>query len=345
MMWHVLGILAAAYGGLALLLFIFQSHLVFYPETGREVSATPGQIGLLYEDLQLKTSDGINLHGWYIPVAQPRGTVLFLHGNAGNISHRLDSVQMFHRLGYSTLIFDYRGYGNSGGRPGEQGTYRDAEAAWRYLTEQRHVPSCRIVLFGESLGGAVAAWLAATSRDTLLVKQLAIRLGEPTTLAKSLVMAQPADCGSGSEKLLAGHPCEAAIPAPDASQRRVMAARQKPAALVIASGFTSVPDLGQQLYPYLPVRWLARIRYDTREYLRSVTVPVLIAHSPGDDIIPFEHGRALFVAANPPKQFLELAGGHNDGFIFMREAWVKVLGDFLGKQMDAAVLMRDAGCK
>ncbi|MDD5299724.1 MAG: alpha/beta hydrolase [Gallionella sp.] len=274
-MWHVLGILAAAYGGLALLLFIFQSRLVFYPEIGREVSATPGQIGLPYEDLQLKTSDGISLHGWYIPAAQPRGTVLFLHGNAGNISHRLDSLRMFHRLGYSTLIFDYRGYGNSGGTPSEQGTYRDAEAAWRYLTEQLHIPSCRIVLFGESLGGTVAAWLAG---------------------------------------------------------------RQKPAALVIASGFTSVPDLGQQLYPYLPVRWLARIRYDTRAYLRSVAAPVLVAHSPQDDIIPFEHGRALFAAANPPKQFLELAGGHNDGFIFMREAWVKTLEDFLGGQMDA-------GCK
>ncbi|HLD63367.1 MAG TPA: alpha/beta hydrolase, partial [Candidatus Peribacteraceae bacterium] len=249
------------------------SRLVFYPEVDREVAATPALAGLQYEDIHLKTVDGIGLHGWYIPAAQPRGTVLFLHGNAGNISHRLDSIEMFHRLGYSTLIFDYRGYGNSGGKPTEQGTYRDAEAAWRYLTEQRHIPSCRIVLFGESLGGAVAAWLAA---------------------------------------------------------------REKPAALVIASGFTSVPDLGQQLYPYLPVRWLARIRYDTREYLRAVTAPVLIAHSPEDDIIPFEHGRALFAAANPPKQFLELAGGHNDGFIFMRESWVRVLGDFLGEQMDMA---------
>jgi len=272
-MWNVLGVLAAAYGGLALGLFIIQSHLVFYPETEREVAATPALAGLQYEDIHLKTVDGIGLHGWYIPAAQPRGTVLFLHGNAGNISHRLDSIEMFHRLGYSTLIFDYRGYGNSGGKPTEQGTYRDAEAAWRYLTEQRHIPSCRIVLFGESLGGAVAAWLAA---------------------------------------------------------------REKPAALVIASGFTSVPDLGQQLYPYLPVRWLARIRYDTREYLRAVTAPVLIAHSPEDDIIPFEHGRALSAAANPPKQFLELAGGHNDGFIFMRESWVRVLGDFLGEQMDMA---------
>lgn len=272
-MWHALGILAAAYGGLALLLVVFQPRLVFYPEIDRKVGATPAQLGLPYEDLHLKTSDGIELHGWYIAASQPRGTVLFLHGNAGNISHRLDSVQMFHRLGYSTLIFDYRGYGNSGGTPTEQGTYRDAEAAWRYLTEQRHIPACRIVLFGESLGGAVAARLAAL---------------------------------------------------------------QKPAALVIASGFTSVPDLGQQLYPYFQVRWLARIRYDTREYLRSVAVPVLIAHSPEDDIIPFEHGRALFAAANPPKRFLELAGGHNDGFIFMRAAWVKILGEFLDEHIDDA---------
>ncbi|MFZ2524564.1 MAG: alpha/beta hydrolase [Candidatus Ferrigenium altingense] len=275
--WHILGILAAAYGGLALLLYFFQARLVFYPETGREIIATPGQAGLQYEDIRLTTSDGLDLHGWHIPApqthAQPRGTVLFLHGNAGNISHRIDSLQMFHRLGYSTLIFDYRGYGNSGGTPSEQGTYRDAEAAWRYLTEQRRIPSCRIVLFGESLGGAVGAWLAA---------------------------------------------------------------RQKPAALVIASGFTSVPGLARHFYPYLPVQWLARIRYDTEKNLRAVAAPVLIAHSPEDEIIPFEHGQALFEAANPPKRFLELAGGHNDGFIFMRASWVEALGDFLDGHTGAA---------
>ncbi|HEU0220572.1 MAG TPA: alpha/beta hydrolase [Gallionella sp.] len=271
--WHILGILAAAYGGLALVLYFFQARLVFYPETGREIITTPAQAGLRYEDIRLTTGDGLSLHGWYVPAPQPRGTVLFLHGNAGNISHRIDSLQMFHRLDYSTLIFDYRGYGNSSGSPSEQGTYRDAEAAWRYLTEQRRIPSCRIVLFGESLGGAVGAWLAA---------------------------------------------------------------RQKPAALVIASGFTSVPDLAQHFYPYLPVRWLARLRYDTEGSLRAVAAPVLIAHSPEDEIIPFEHGRALFAAANPPKRFLDLAGGHNDGFIFMRESWVKALGDFLDEHANTA---------
>lgn len=275
MIWHILCVLAAVYAGLMLVLYFFQARLVFYPETGREIIATPSQAGLPYEDIRLTTSDGLGLHGWYIPAPQPRGTVLFLHGNAGNISHRIDSLQMLHRLGYSTLIFDYRGYGNSGGTPSEQGTYRDAEVAWRYLTEQRRIPACRIVLFGESLGGAVGAWLAA---------------------------------------------------------------RQKPAALVIASGFTSVPGLAQHFYPYLPVRWLARIRYDTEKNLRAVAAPVLIAHSPEDEIVPFEHGRALFAAANPPKRFLELAGGHNDGFIFMRASWVKALGDFLDEHTGTACI-------
>jgi len=271
-MWRALRILLTAYIGFALVLYFFQSHLVFYPETGREIIATPSQAGLPYEDVRLTTGDGLGLHGWFIPAPQSRGTVLFLHGNAGNISHRIDSLQMFHRLGYSTFIFDYRGYGNSSGTPSEQGTYRDAEAAWRYLTEQQNIPSCRIVLFGESLGGAVASWLAA---------------------------------------------------------------RQKPAALVIASGFTSVPDLAQHFYPYLPVRWLAHLRYDTRKNLRAVAVPVLIAHSPEDEIIPFEHGQALYAAANSPKRFLELGGGHNDGFIFMRESWVRELKDFLGGHVNA----------
>jgi len=266
MIRKIVGIVAMAYAGLALVLYLFQSSLVYYPKVGLELRDTPRQAGLDYEDVNLVTADGIALHGWFVPCAQPRGTVLFFHGNAGNISHRLDSLRMFHRLGYSTLIVDYRGYGNSAGKPSEQGTYLDAEAAWRYLTETRHIPSSEIVLFGESLGCAVAAWLAV---------------------------------------------------------------RHPPAALVIASGFTSVPDLAATLYPFLPVRLLSRFSYDTREYLRSVTAPVFVAHSPDDEIIPYQHGRALYDAANSPKRFLELSGGHNEGFIFTRESWVQALGEFL----------------
>ncbi len=270
MMWHVLGVLVAAYAGLGLTLFALQSSMVYYPEIGREMVATPRQAGLDYEDLKLVTADGVSLHGWFVPGAQSRGTVLFLHGNAGNISHRLDSLLMFHRLGYSTLIIDYRGYGNSGGKPSEQGTYQDAEAAWRHLIEARKIPPETIVLFGESLGGAVAAWLAA---------------------------------------------------------------RHRPGALVIASGFTSVPDLAAKFYPFLPVRWLSRFDYDTRAYLRTVEAPVFVAHSPEDEIIPYRHGRALYDAAKVPRQFLELSGGHNEGFIFVRESWVQALGEFLNEHV------------
>jgi fermentation-respiration switch protein FrsA (DUF1100 family) len=269
----LLGIAATTYAGFALVLYLFQPGLIYYPEVGREIDATPQQFGLAYEDVKLTTVDDVALHGWFVPASAPaRGTVLFLHGNAGNISHRLDSLRMFHRLGYNTLIVDYRGYGNSAGKPTEQGTYLDAEAAWLHLTQQRQLPAASIALFGESLGGAVAAWLAS---------------------------------------------------------------RQAPAALVIASGFTSLSDLAADIYPYLPVRWLARFRYDTRAYLQACAskLPVFIAHSPGDEIIPFRHGQELYAAANGPKEFLELAGGHNEGFIFMREAWVQALGKFLSMQV------------
>ena len=272
LMWQILGMLTAAYAGLAGLLYFSQSSMVYYPEIGREMMSTPRQVGLDYEDVKLVTADGVALHGWFVPSVESRGTVLFLHGNAGNISHRLDFLQMFHRLGYSTLIIDYRGYGNNAGKPSEQGTYQDAEAAWRHLTETRKIPSDTIALFGESLGGAVAAWLAV---------------------------------------------------------------RHEPAALVIASGFTSVPDIAAQFYPYLPVRWLSRFSYDTREYLQSVAAPVFIAHSPDDEIIPYRHGRALYDAAKPPKQFLELSGGHNEGFIFVRDSWVRTLGEFLDEHVGA----------
>jgi hypothetical protein len=115
-----------------------------------------------------------------------------------------------------------------------------------------------------------------------------------------------------------------------------LATQHQPAALVLASSFTSVPDLGQKLYPWLPVRWLAHIRYDTRAYLQQVDVPLLVAHSPQDEIIPYAHGQALFAAARAPKSFLELAGGHNDGFIFMREDWVGALRDFLARHVGTA---------
>jgi fermentation-respiration switch protein FrsA (DUF1100 family) len=154
--------LGAVYLILGVVLYLFQGSMVFLAGLpGRMLEATPADVGLPYEDVRIATSDGERLHGWYIPAAEARGVLLFFHGNAGNISHRLESIAIFNRLGLDVLIVDYRGYGQSTGKPSEQGTYRDAQAAWDYLVGERGTAPGRIAVFGRSLGGAVGAWLAA----------------------------------------------------------------------------------------------------------------------------------------------------------------------------------------
>ena len=158
---HLLTIAATFYVVLAVMLYLLQGRMVFLAHLpGRALTATPEIIGLDYEDVAITTNDGEQLHGWYVPALDSRGVLLFFHGNAGNISHRLDSIKIFHDLGLNVLIIDYRGYGQSTGSPGEQGTYRDAQAAWDYLNKERGIAPDRIVVFGRSLGGAVGAWLA-----------------------------------------------------------------------------------------------------------------------------------------------------------------------------------------
>jgi fermentation-respiration switch protein FrsA (DUF1100 family) len=262
-----LGIMVViAYVVFAVGIFFVQPRLVYYPEYKRDITGTPDDLGIAYETVELATDDGETLHSWFVPAPDATATVLFFHGNAGNISHRMGYLSMFYRLGYNTFIIDYRGYGQSSGVPSESGTYRDAQAAWQYVTVKKGIAPSGIVLFGESLGGAVAAWLAT---------------------------------------------------------------RKEPGLLVLASAFTSVADMGAKLYPFLPVRLLSRFDYDTLRYLQSVTCPVFVAHSPQDEIVPFTQGQALYEAAPGPKQFLELQGGHNNGFIYMQEDWVKALGDFI----------------
>ena len=263
----VLGLGAAVYFGLALYLFVFQARYVYFPELpSRQVEATPADIGLAFQAVTLRTADGEALAGWFVPASTARGTLLYLHGNGGNIGHRLDQIEVFHRLGLNVFIIDYRGYGASSGKPSEDGTYQDALAAWTYLTQQKRLAPERIVLFGESLGGSIAAWLAA---------------------------------------------------------------RQPPAGLVIYASFTSVPEIAQALYPMFPASRLVRYRYDTRAALGNVNCPVLILHSPKDEIIPFSHGQALLEAAHEPKRLVQLRGGHNDALQVSREVYTREIGAFL----------------
>ncbi len=115
------------------------------------------------EDVRLTAEDGIRLFGWYLQAAPEAPVLLWCHGNAGNLIHRLDNMAELHRAGLSLFIVDYRGYGLSEGSPSEAGFYRDAQAAYRYLTESRRVSPQRMILFGRSIGAAVAGHLAAGS--------------------------------------------------------------------------------------------------------------------------------------------------------------------------------------
>lgn len=128
----------------------------------KEIIQTPTDVGLEFENVFILTSDGNKIHGWYIQAAHPtRKTILFCHGNAGNISGRLETIALFHNLGVNIMVFDYQGYGRSTGEPSEHHTYEDALAMWNYLTHELKIPPDKLVVMGRSLGGGVAAWLAS----------------------------------------------------------------------------------------------------------------------------------------------------------------------------------------
>ncbi len=239
-----------AYAIVACAAYFLQDKLLYYPYG--TIEANPKNIGLDYEDVFLTTEDDSTIHGWYVPGREDRRVVLFCHGNAGNISHRMDSIRIFNNLGLSVFIFDYRGYGQSTGRPSEQGTYRDAEAAWRYLRQSRNKAPEQIIVFGRSLGAAVAANIGM---------------------------------------------------------------HFNPGCILLESGFLSYAEIASDLYPWLPVRLIAKYRYASSEAVQRISCPKLFIHSPDDDIIPYRHGRELFERAAAPKEFLKISGDHNTGFL------------------------------
>lgn len=138
---------------------MLDKHFIFFPDP--HLVATPEAVGLQYEDVYFTTEDGIRLHGWFVPAPGAKWTLLWMHGNAGNISHRLDNLlQMHQRLRLQIFLFDYRQYGQSQGTVSEPGTYLDAQAALQTLRQRPDVEPQSIILFGRSLGGAVAVEVA-----------------------------------------------------------------------------------------------------------------------------------------------------------------------------------------
>ena len=259
-------VVVGGYGLLVVFVYLMQGRMLYLPNMpGRTLTMTPIDVGMDFEDVSIETTDGVTLHGWFI-AGQSSRVLLFFHGNAGNISHRLDSIRQFRNLGLSVLIIDYRGYGQSGGKNTESGLYRDADAAWRHLVEDRGLSASDVILFGRSLGASVAARLAAQHR---------------------------------------------------------------PLALIVESSFSSIPDIAQELYPWLPARWMSRYSHATRDYVRDVHSPLLVVHSRDDDIIPFHHGEAIFASANEPRTLLALRGTHNDAFLRDESTYIEGLRTFL----------------
>jgi fermentation-respiration switch protein FrsA (DUF1100 family) len=262
----LLACLLGAYVAICLLAFAVQKRLVYFPDP--VLVATPQLVGLQWNDILFDTEDGVRLHGWLVRAEPETHVLLFCHGNAGNISHRLDSIRFFRDLGLSVFIFDYRGYGRSEGSTTEEGTYEDARAAWRYLTEEESYRANQIILFGRSLGAAVAMDLAS---------------------------------------------------------------HEQPAGLIAEGAFPSVVDVGARAYWWLPVRLLARIRYDSREKISELSCPKLFIHSAKDEVVPFDLGKKVFEMASEPKTFLEVPGSHNEISAHAGSKYALGVADFVGK--------------
>lgn len=173
----VMGVSAGCLGiylVIGLMIMLRQPSYVYYPD--RIVGLTPSYFDIAFESLSLRTDDGEMIAGWYIPGKEGAPlagkSLLFCHGNGGNIGGRLDSIRTFYKMGLDVLLFDYRGYGDSTGTPTEDGTYRDAAAAWENLLARGRAAE-DIVVFGRSLGGAVALWVGANKHPGAVVVESA----------------------------------------------------------------------------------------------------------------------------------------------------------------------------
>ena len=226
----------------------FEHSQVYHPS--RYLQATAAELGRPVEDVYFRATDTVELNGWFYPANTDSGrgsmAVLVCHGNGGNISHRLDLYAALLSTGVNVFAFDYRGYGRSAGRPSEEGTYLDAQAAWHWL-KGKGISGERLIAYGESLGGGVVSELAL---------------------------------------------------------------REQLGGLILQSTFTCLADIGAELFPWLPVRRMARIKYETCTRLPRIYVPVLVMHSRTDELIPFHHGERNLALANEPKLFCEISGCH-----------------------------------
>lgn len=259
------------YIGIIIVLMLLENTLLFQGTTANQGWAPPPS-GCHPEDVWVQTPEG-KMHGWYFERPGATSALLYAHGNAGNLSFRGSAVvDLMNGLDVSVLIFDYPGYGKSEGKPSETGCYAAADAMYDWLTDMKHIPGERIILYGKSLGGGVATDLAT---------------------------------------------------------------RRPHRALILAKTFTSVPDVAQRHFWFLPVHWLVRNRFDNRAKIGRCPRPVAIAAGDCDELMPLWMGERLYEAATAPKRYFLLRGCSHNGMF--PPAFLPELAEFLREAAPVSV--------
>ncbi len=247
-LWTLGVLLCLSAAALPVFLRWFEYSCLYFPD--KNVTRSPDSLGMRWDSRSIVTADRVHIRAWHVKArADGAPLVIYLHGNGGNIGDYLDEASVLVGMGLDVLLVEYRGYGESAGSPSEKGFYLDAQAAYDWAAGELAPP--RVVVFGRSLGTAVAADLA---------------VNRPVS------------------------------------------------ALILESPFTSGVEIGKEKFPWLPVRLIMTQKYDTISKIGRLKCPLLVLHSPDDEVVPFRMGRRLFETAAVPKAFVELRGGHNDGW-------------------------------
>ena len=245
-------------GGIAAILFVYllvvgglylgQRSLLYVPDRTRPQLGALAELGV--REVTLTTADGLSLLSWYRPPPDGAPMLVYFHGTGGHLGDRANRMTRFAQEGLGVLMLEYRGYGANPGSPSEKGLYADADAGLDFLSRHEGIAASRLVLYGESLGSAVAVHEAAA---------------------------------------------------------------RKIAALILEAAFTQLTDPAAYRYPFVPVSLLLRDRFDSLSAIAAVKAPLLVLHGEHDSVVPIRFGRALFAAANEPKEgWFSPEGGHED---------------------------------
>ena len=260
-LFYIFGLILIVYLIVALGLYIFQRKLLYYPNFNDHLKGD----GLIhvFENINIKTKDNINLKGWFHLKDLKKKTILFFHGNAGTLGDRIYKLNFLGNLDVNFLIIAWRGYSGSSGKPSEFGLYQDAKSALNWLNS-KGITDDKIVLYGESLGTSVA-----------------IEVGQNRDFA----------------------------------------------GIILEAPFTSMIDIGQKHYPYLPVKLLLKDKYVNKNKIRNVKSPVLVMHGKEDKIVPFYMGKKIYDLANEPK--FKYFTNHDDHMMNFDENLVNEIHLFL----------------